>query len=54
MIGDTVEDFDAASPLGIPTVLVTTEMQGRAEVTATGSLLVDTLADAVRLILDNG
>ncbi|MCZ7463983.1 HAD hydrolase-like protein [Rhizobium rhizogenes] len=53
MIGDTVDDFDAASPLGIRTVLVTTGMQARADLTATGSPVVDTLAEAARLILDN-
>lgn len=53
MIGDTVDDFEAASPLGIRTVLVTTGMQARAELAATGSPVVDNLTDAARLILDN-
>lgn len=52
MIGDTVDDFDAASPLGIRTVLVTTGMQARAALVATGAPVVDTLADASRLILE--
>jgi phosphoglycolate phosphatase-like HAD superfamily hydrolase len=52
LIGDTVDDFDAASPLGIRTVLVTTGMQAPAALAATGSPVVDTLADAARLILE--
>lgn len=52
MIGDTVDDFDAASPLGIRTVLVTTGMQARAALAATGAPVVDSLADASRLILE--
>lgn len=52
MIGDTVDDFDAAKPLGIRTVLVTTGMQARSALAATGSPVVDTLADAARFILE--
>jgi phosphoglycolate phosphatase-like HAD superfamily hydrolase len=52
MIGDTVDDFDAGNPLGIRTVLVTTGMQARAALVATGAPVVDTLADASRLILE--
>lgn len=50
MIGDTVDDFDAANRLGLRTVLVTTGMQARQALEATGSPVVDTLSEAARLI----
>ncbi len=52
LIGDSVDDFDAADPLGVRTVLVTTGMQGRAALVATGAPVVDSLADAARVILE--
>lgn len=52
MIGDTVDDFEAANPLGIRTVLVTTGMQARVDLAATGAPVVDTLAAAAQFILE--
>ncbi|MDE1996296.1 MAG: HAD hydrolase-like protein, partial [Rhizobiaceae bacterium] len=53
LIGDTVDDFDAANPLGIRTALVTTGMQAPAALAATGSPVFDTLTAAAQFILAN-
>ncbi|MGI3164397.1 HAD family hydrolase [Pseudooceanicola sp. 200-1SW] len=51
LIGDTVDDFDAASALGIRAVLVTTGMHSARRLAATGSDVADTLLGAARLAL---
>lgn len=51
LVGDTVDDFNAANALGIRTVLVTTGMQSRQHLTDTGAPVVGTLADAAQFIL---
>jgi phosphoglycolate phosphatase-like HAD superfamily hydrolase len=52
LIGDTVDDFDAASALGCRTVLVTTGMHSARRLAATGSDVADTILGAARLALD--
>ncbi|CAH1667338.1 HAD family hydrolase [Chelatococcus asaccharovorans] len=52
LIGDTVDDFLSAAALGIRSVLVTTGMQAREELRATGAPVVDSLSQAAEFILD--
>lgn len=52
LIGDTVDDFAAAAPLGVRTALVTTGMQGRDALLATGAPVFDNLADTAEHILN--
>lgn len=52
LIGDTVDDFDAAAALGIRAVLVTTGMHSVRRLAATGSDVADTILGAARLALD--
>ena len=49
LIGDTVDDFDAASACGASAVLVTTGSQAKADLVATGAPVVDTLLEAAGL-----
>ena len=51
LVGDTVDDFDAGHALGLGVVLVTTGMQARRELLATGASVADTLAAAAALVL---
>ena len=49
VIGDTVDDQEAALAVGASSVLVTTGSSSRASLEATGAPVVDTLLDAVRV-----
>ncbi|MEX1335481.1 MAG: HAD hydrolase-like protein [Candidatus Limnocylindrales bacterium] len=51
VIGDTVDDHDAAVHCGARSVLVTTGSSSRAQLEATGAPVVDTLHEAVLLAL---
>lgn len=51
LVGDTVDDFNAASALGIRPVLVTTGMQSRQHLLDTGAPVVGSLAEAAQFIL---
>jgi phosphoglycolate phosphatase-like HAD superfamily hydrolase len=52
LIGDTVDDFHAASSIGIRTVLVTTGMQTRQHLEETGAPVVDSLSEAAQLAVE--
>jgi phosphoglycolate phosphatase-like HAD superfamily hydrolase len=51
LIGDTVDDGEAATSCGARAVLVTTGSQSRDALEATGSPVVDTLREAARVAL---
>ena len=52
LIGDTVDDFDAAAACGAAAVLVTTGSQSRPDLVATGAPVTDTLLRAASLALN--
>lgn len=52
VIGDTVDDHDAAVHCGARSVLVTTGSTGRAQLQTTGAPVVDTLREAAVIALD--
>ena len=51
LVGDTIDDFNAAATLDIRIVLVTTGMQARHDLMATGAPVVDSLAEAAAFII---
>lgn len=50
LVGDTVDDFHAADALGMRAILVTTGMNARHRLVATGAPVADTLFDAAQAI----
>ncbi|BCP56344.1 phosphatase [Kaistia sp. 32K] len=51
LIGDTVDDFEAAAAAGMGAILVATGMQSRAKLEATGAPVTGTLREAASLFL---
>ena len=51
IIGDTVDDHEAATRCGARAVLVTTGAQAREDLTATGAPVVDTLIEAAAIAI---
>lgn len=51
LIGDTVDDYDAAASLGLGSILVATGMQSRERLENTGAPVVDNLREAAALFL---